>query len=36
MQVNSWKYMLQASENYSNILEPIKKQNLEDISQYKL
>ena len=36
MQVNSWKYMLQASENYNNILGPTKKQYLGDISQYKL
>ena len=28
--------MLQISENYNNIQEPINKQNLEDISQYKL
>ena len=28
--------MLQASENYNNIQEPKNKQNLEDISQYKL
>ena len=31
--VKSWKYMLQASENYNNIQEPRKEQNLEDISQ---
>ena len=36
MQVKSWKYMLQTSENYNNIQEPTNKQNLEDISQYKL
>ena len=37
MRVKSWKYMLQTSENYSNIQEPTKKnKNLEDISQYKL
>ena len=37
MLVKSWKYMLQTSENYSNIQEPTKRnKNLEDISQYKL
>ena len=36
MQVKSWKYMLQTSENYSNIEQQTNKQNLEDISQYKL
>ena len=36
VQVKSWKCMLQASENYNNIQEPKNKQNLEDISQYKL
>ena len=28
--------MLQASENYNDSQEPTNKQNLEDISQYKL
>ena len=32
----NWKCMLQASENCNNIQEPTNKQNLEDISQYKL
>ena len=32
MQVKSWKYMLQISENYNNIQEPTNKQNLEDNS----
>ena len=36
VQVKSWKYMLQTSENYNNIPEPTNKQNLKDISQYKL
>ena len=36
MQIKSWKYMLQTSENYNNIQEPTNKQSLEDISQYKL
>ena len=36
MQFKSWKYILQTSENYNNIREPTNKQNLEDISQYKL
>ena len=36
MQVKSWKYVLQTSENYNNIQESTNKQNLEDISQYKL
>ena len=36
MQVESWKYMFQTSENYSNIQAPTNKQNLEDISQSKL
>ena len=36
MQVKIWSYMLQASENYNDSQEPTNKQNLEDISQYKL
>ena len=28
--------MLQTSDNYNNMQEPINKQNLKDISQYKL
>ena len=36
MQIKSWKYMLQISENGNSIQEPTNKQNLEDISQYKL
>ena len=36
MQVKSWKYMSQANEKYNNIQEPTNKQNLDDISQYKL
>ena len=36
MQVKNWKCMLQASENCNNIQEQTNKQNLEDISQYKL
>ena len=28
--------MLQTSENYNNVEEPTNKQNLEDISHYKL
>ena len=36
IQVESWKDMLQTSENYSNIQEPTNQQNLEDISQYKI
>ena len=33
MQVKSWKYMFQTSENYNNIQEITNKQNLEVISQ---
>ena len=33
MQVKSWKYMLQTSENYISIQESTNKKNLEDISQ---
>ena len=36
MQVKSWKYILQTSENYNKIQEPTNKENLEYISQYKL
>ena len=36
MQVKTWKYISQASENYSNIQKPTNKQNLEDISHCKL
>ena len=39
MQVKSWKYMLQTSENYKlqqHSRASKKKKNLEDISQYKL
>ena len=34
MQVKSWKYMLQTSENYSSNQDPSNKENLEDFSQY--
>ena len=38
MQIKSWKYMLQTSENYNKIQEPTKKkkEKLEDVLQYKL
>ena len=36
MRVKSWKYMLQTSENYNIIQEPINRENLEDILQHKL
>ena len=36
MQIKNWKYMLRTNENHNNIQEPANKQNLGDISQYKL
>ena len=35
-QVKNSKYMLQTRKKYTTVQEPINKQNLEDISQYKL
>ena len=36
MQIKSWEYMFQTSENYNNIQEPTNKENLQDFSQHKL